>query len=60
MNRMAEVCKHKDYEVFDKLEDTILAECNDCEKILIFILEKPFWFESVHQKFNKKVNENDR
>lgn len=47
---MTEICKHKDYEVFDKLEDTILAECKDCKEILTFVLKKPFWFESVHQE----------
>ena len=45
VNKMSEKCKHKDYEIFDKLEDTILAECKECGEILVFELKKPQWFE---------------
>lgn len=37
---MSEICKHKDYEVFDKFEDSISAECKGCGEILTFVLKR--------------------
>ena len=36
---MSEDCKHRDYEVYDKMEDIILAECKDCGETLTFVLK---------------------